>query len=67
MLPVGDLDGVERLVDVVDVEDGVDAGVGERLFFDAPLLFLGVVNPSVDETADEAAIVRAIFLIFGIV
>ena len=56
----GELDGVERLVDVVDVDDGVDT-VDDCLDF-AFLVFLGVVYE-----AAVAATMRGAFLIFGIV
>ena len=61
----GELDGVERLVDVVDVDDGVDTV--DDCFDFAFLVFLGVMYPVSIVWDAVATTMRGAFLIFGIV
>ena len=61
----GELDGVERLVDVVDVDDGVDTV--DDCFDFTFLVFLGVMYPGSIVWDAVVTTMRGAFLIFGIV
>jgi hypothetical protein len=73
----GDLDGVERFVDAVDVDDGVEAVVGEvddgvDVFVGDRIVskrcFLGVVNPADVDDFDDGVFVamRIVFFVLAI-